>query len=589
MSDHSSPRPGRAVPADGYLDDAAVALLEADARGGDAVAARTLGIAMRDRGLYEDAERWYRTAARTDGGCAFGLATLLEKSGDLDGAEQWYAAGAALGSLECKTNGAMLTARRGRPQDALPVLREAADEGDDVAADALEEHEDITALLQGVAEGIAAAEQDEDPKAALDTVESLTECTGSFGRFPDLLDEALALFDRAAGAGASSALIAEAFLLDDLGRWDEARRVLDEGTRRFPGESRLLYVLGLMLREHADFTGAEARLREAADAGDAEAQWSLAVLMLKRRRLDEAERRYRAYGEQAGGLVEPKDFEDGLRLVEKYRDEDPVPDRSDEAIAALRAAADAGDSAAAATLGDVLADCGAVNSVVLAALLPAAGHAHTKPEPDNSDVALIERVGSLCLRTDDEFGAGKWLRRAARLGHGKAAWWAGSESDEYGDPYEAERMWAVAAGNGHPFCGWLAGRAMVRRGAHGQAEPLLRIAFEAREREPALNEAAYWLGRSMLGQGRTDEAAQWLRTAVSVHGTVRLGYTGLRLASLFDPRVDLAEALLELGLDGEAGTLVEAVLGDAPGRRTALVLAERLAARRADGEPAGTP
>ncbi|QKG20668.1 TPR repeat family protein [Actinomadura verrucosospora] len=577
------------MPADGYLDDAAVALLEADALGGDAIAARTLGIAMRDRGLYEDAERWYRAAARTDGGCAFGLATLLEKSGDLDGAEQWYAVGAALGSLECKTNGAMLTARRGRPQDALRVLREAADEGDDVAANALEHHADITALLHNVAEDVTAAAQDEDPEEALDLVESLTEYTGWFGRFPDLLDEALALFDRAAAAGASGALISEAFLLDDLGRWDEARRVLDEGTRRFPGESRLPYVLGLMLREHADFTGAETRLREAAEAGRAEAQWSLAVLMLKRRRLDEAERLYRAYGEQAGGLDEPRDFEDGLRLVAQYRDEDPASDRSDEAIAALRAAADAGDSAAAATLGDVLTDCGALKPAVLAALLPAAEHAHARPEPDGADVALIERVGSLCLRTDDEFGAGKWLRRAARLGHGEAAWWAGNKSDEYGDPHEAERMWAVAAGNGHPFCGWLAGRAMVRRGAHEEAEPLLRIAFEAREREPALNEAAYWLGRSMLGRGRPDEAAEWLRTAVSVHGTVQRGYTGFRRASLFDPRVDLAEALLELGLDGEAGPLVEAVLGDAPGHGAALALAERLTARRGDGQPAGTP
>lgn len=44
---------------------------------GDAEAAPALAFVHKYRWEFEEAERWYRSAADRDGGCAFELATLL--------------------------------------------------------------------------------------------------------------------------------------------------------------------------------------------------------------------------------------------------------------------------------------------------------------------------------------------------------------------------------------------------------------------------------------------------------------------------------------------------------------------------------
>jgi tetratricopeptide (TPR) repeat protein len=606
--------------------DGAVPWLEPAALVGDAYAARTLAILTRDRGEYERAERWYRAAADHDGGCAFGLATLLEKSGDLAGAAEWYDRGAALGSLECKTNSALLLAKQGLLEEAEERLSEALREGDHVAGHALDRIAEFGAGIWECVTRVTEAVRDHDPDAAADAVSDLDK--EGFREYPTYLDEALPLYDEAAElAEDDRPLVWKALLLDKLDRWDDARHVLERAAERFPELNFASHVLSLLHREHGDLTQSERFLRRGAERGHAPSQWNLAVLCLKQHRLDEAQRWYAAYGEQADEEND-KDFEAGLELVEEYRREpgDPL-DKADEvrlpelraaaeggdlaaavelarllqranafpeAVKWLRAAAESGDAQIQLELGELLYDeCDAHSRHVIRWFLPAAKAAYERARAaqasdpadiDPADVDLVERVGHFYLATKDEFNAEKWLRRAARLGRGKAAWWSGDRSDDYGDRQEAERLWALATRQGVAWCGWLAGRSMVGRGAYAEAEPLLRTAWEAREEKEPLHEAAFWLGRSLRGQGRLDEAADWLRTAVEVHRHVQMGYSGFMLTSLFDPRLELVALLDELERDDEAGPLVETILERHPRHRTAHRIAARIAERGGDLE-----
>ena len=79
-----------------------------------------------------------------------------------------------------------------------------------------------------------------------------------------------------------------------------------------------------------------------------------------------------------------------------------------------------------------------------------------------------------------------------------------------------------------------------------------------------------------------DEAADWLRTAVEVHPSVRKGYSGFMANALFDPRSDLADLLCDLERDDEATALVDALLQRYPKHRVAHRVAARIAARRGD-------
>ncbi|MEU5879262.1 tetratricopeptide repeat protein [Spirillospora sp. NPDC047279] len=559
--------------------DAALPRLAAAAAAGSTFAARSLGIAMRDRGRYDEAERWYRTGAERDGGCAFGLATLLERLGDPAGAAGWYEKGAALGDLACRTNGALLLAARGGLEEAEERLESAADDGDDVADQALGRMRAFARVFPVRAERLAEAGRDGDPRKAVDAVDDLMDRDEEFRAYGHVAD-AVRLFDEAAEiAGDDEPLVWKAALLSRLDRWEEAAGALEAAAERFPESGYASYQLGLMARERGECERAERLLRRAADRGEARALWDLAVLCLRMWRLDEAARWYTAYGEQTRE-DSPRDHEAGLERVGEYRAElaGVRTDRDAERVAALtgaaeagdtaagielagllrarrepgpalrwyRAAAERGDAAASLAVGEILDDDLAVRAEhVIRWFLPAAeaawarGSAATEPDPD--DVAVVERAGLLHARAELTAGTELWLRRAARLGHGGAAFWCANKSHEYGDPQEAERLWAVAARGGVAWAGWRAGKSMVLRGAFAEAEPLLRIAWEGRDEEDPLHEAAYWLGRSLRGQERLDEAAEWLRRAVEVHSVVRLGYGGFMLTSLFDPEKELAE------------------------------------------------
>ncbi|GAA4089527.1 tetratricopeptide repeat protein [Actinomadura miaoliensis] len=560
--------------------DGALPWLEQAGGAGDAWCVRALAAALRDRGEYERAERWYHVAAERDGGCAFGLATLLEESGDTAGAARWYARGAELGSAECRTNGALLLAAQGRQDEAERRLEEALARGDQTAGHALEAMERFRSFVYEREDMVAEAIAGGDYATALQAVAELGQDVADFRAYPYFQDDAVKLFDKVVDlTDDDRPLVWKGLLLERVDRWDEAHRTLEEAARRFPGRPYAPFTLGVLCRERGLVGEAEHWLRRGAALADASSMWELAGLCLRQSRFAEARDWYAAYGEHAGDN-DNRDVEGALERVETLRRTAGAATAADAGrLEGLRAAAEGGNVDAAVELaglleeagrfaeaahwygmaaerGDVAAGlalgellygrCEAEPRHVVGWFLPAAEAAYERAraasEPDEEDVGLVERVGHLLMIANDAFNAEKWLRRAARLGHGKAAWWCGDRSDEYGDVQEAERMWALAARRGVAWCGWPAGRSMVRRGAYAEAEPLLRLAWDGRHDERPLHEAAYWLGLSLRGQGRLEEAARWLRTAVDVHHHVRSAMG----TALFDPRAALAEVLDEL-------------------------------------------
>ncbi|GLZ15484.1 hypothetical protein Acsp04_57190 [Actinomadura sp. NBRC 104425] len=536
--------------------DAALPWLERAGRAGDASCVRTLAAVLRDRGEYERAEQWYRVAADRDGGCAFGLAALLEKSGDTAGAARWYARGAELGSAECRTAEALLSAAQGRRDEAERLLEEALALGDRTAAHALEEMERFRAFVRRCEDMVAEAVAGGDHATALDAVAELGRDVAGFRAYAYFQDDAVRLFDKVADAADDDRpLVWKGRLLERLDRWDEARRALEEAARRFPGRPYAPFTLGVLCRERGLVGEAEHWLRRGAALADASSMWELAGLCLRQRRFAEARDWYTAYGEHAGDN-DHRDVEGALERVEAQRRAAGAATAADAGrLDGLRAAAEGGAPGAAAELAGLLEEAGRfaeaarwygmaaeTGDVAAGLALGELLYGRCEAEPDEADVGLVERAGHLLLIANDAFNAERWLRRAARLGHGKAAWWCGDRSEEYGDVQEAERMWALAARRGVAWCGWPAGRSMVRRGAYAEAEPLLRLAWDGRHDEPPLHEAAYWLGLSLRGQDRLEEAARWLRTAVEVHHRVRSAMG----TAQFDPRAALAEVLDEL-------------------------------------------
>ncbi|UKY54581.1 tetratricopeptide repeat protein [Streptomyces inhibens] len=550
----------------------------------------------KDRGEGETAERWYRSAAERDGDCAFGLANFLEEGGDLAGAAEWYRRGAALGSLACKTNGAVLLARSGRKEEAREQLWEAADAGDHIARHALDAMDAAEDKLIEYEDELAEAE---DAEEAFDALEDLLYEKEIFRAYPWLVADAEALYEEAAELGCDHALVDHALLIErEQDRFDEADALLLRAHAR--GSLRGTRVFAVLRENRGETAAAEEWYLKAAEGGDGTAQWNLGLLYKRQRRLDEAY----AWIERSAH----KGYEKQLEHIDELRDEpDNVLAPDDESrLLALRPRAEAGDAEAATELADLLAHKRDLpEAIAWYERAFAAGHAgaglalgrtlkgmgtrperlleHYRPATESPDLApeATDELGQLYLDMDDEAGAERWLRRAARLGSGSAAWWCADRSDDYGDQQEALRLWRQAAEAGHGMPAFKAGRALLLRGDAAEAEPLLRLAYE--EDVP---EGAYWLGRTFRELGRLDDAVTWLRTAVDIHGYVQSRYSGFMLTSLFDPRIELAELLCEREADDECREQLDVVLERSPRHRTAHRLYAQVAARQGDAEAA---
>ncbi|MBW8089439.1 sel1 repeat family protein [Streptomyces hygroscopicus subsp. hygroscopicus] len=529
---------------------------------GDADASRTLAICHKDRGEFAEAERWYRTAADRDGGCAFGLARLLQEAGDAAGAEKWYERGAALGSVECKTNGAVMLAARGAWDTALERLAEASAEGDETAARARRVIQDMLRDLARWREALARAEAEGDPEEAYEALRELLDPDrkAMFERYPRMVAEAEALYAGAAAVGSAKALVDQAlFIARDPSRWDEARALVERAHGL--GYDGAAYVLGVWAEENGELRTAEEWYRTADEADDGHiwARFNLGVLCVRQRRLDEAERWLRATGVDE----ESRDpFDEGeerivtaLESIAAIRaDPERMPPAAwAERLPGLRARAEeggpddwyayadalmrlyrlpeaaewyrkAGTPRALLALGRMLYEGGGAKGV---RMVP-----YYEPAAAEGDAGAAYDIGRIHDEAGDRRTAQIWFRRAADLGHGRAAWWLGWTSEERGgDPQHAERWYVRAARSGLVPPAFLAGRSMVRRGACAEAEPLLRIACEGDHEE-----APYWLAQALRGLGRTEEAQRWLRVAAETYPDLLRRYGDMARLAVPDPR-----------------------------------------------------
>ncbi|WP_354638786.1 tetratricopeptide repeat protein [Kitasatospora camelliae] len=581
------------------LFDEAVPWLEQAALAGDALSARKRAILAKDRGDRESAERWYRTAASRDGDNAFGLAELLRAAGDVAGALEWYDRGAELGSLACMTNGATFRLTvDGDREAAEERLRRAESAGDHVATGALER----IAYAWSFDERVEMTFE-EDPEELREEFPEREDVLAEFpdretyARYPALIDLAAPYYRRAAGLGVTGAACAYAWVLYRAGRIEEAEEALAEAFAT--GDTEAAYRLGLLHDYRGRLEEAEHWYRAAAERDWEDACWNLGQLLVRQRRLDEAAAWF-------GRRPEDEDFAQRLAAVERHRREpDHLLDPAEEArLPELRAAAETGDRQAALDLARLLdrrrdqpeavrwyrrafeaGDPGA--GLALGRMLHERANAAPefllalyRPAAEAGDPAAMEELGQLHLRLDDRVNGEFWLRRAAARGVAKAAWWCGNKSDEYGDRQEAARLWAVAGEAGEAVPAFLAGRALVNQERGAEAEPLLRLAAaDGKERR-----APYWLGLALRRQGRDEEALKVLREALTVFQDAGGRNPGPFRDGPLDPRVEIAETLLDLGRLDECGAALDEVFEVYPGHRIAPRVAARLAAARGDQE-----
>ncbi|MET9448975.1 sel1 repeat family protein [Streptomyces cinerochromogenes] len=594
----------------GQVDEALSWWEKAAVEEGDGEAARTLAIVHKDRWDFEEAERWYRMAADRDGGCAFGLATLLKEAGDQTGAQEWYARGAELGSLECVTNGAVMLAGQGRWEEALARLGEACERGDRKAFQARHIIERILDDLERWGDALAAAERDGDPEAAYDALSDLRdpEYQGMFDAYPSTVGAAEALYARAAALGSAQALVDQAILVErDASRWPEARALAERSHEL--GYAGAAFVLGIWWEERGELREAEKWFRAADENGGHDlACLRLGVLCKRQRRLDEAEEWLRRTG------VDEENYDsfnsvqelivDTLKEIAELRTKsgnsadaerharlpglraNAEADGADpedmfayaDALHGLRRLPEAaewyrraGTTRASLALGRMQHQLGGAKGTYMLPLY--------EPAAAAGDAEAAYDIAEIHSEAGDKRSAGLWYHRAAQLGHGRAAWHVGWISEERrGDPQFAERWYVRAAETGLARPAYLAGMSMVRYGRYAEAERWLVMAWEQ-----GIVEASYYLGRALRGLGREEEAVGWLRRAVERYAEFereRYGFNRL------DPRPELADLLMELEQDEEAADVVAKILQEYPGHLRGNRYAGILARRRGDLETA---
>lgn len=356
----------------GRVDDA-VRWLEEAARGGEPRAARLRAVTAKDRGQYAVAAYWYRTAAERDGACAFGLAELLwERLDDQEGAAEWYARGAALGSVECRTNGALLLLSQGRSTEAEVELAQAAPY-DHVAGRVeqrmaeLGERIDLhrARILELAAlYGLPAEERPADlPERVAEFLDDAEECAPFselhtepewFTSYPSFLPEAEKAYVEARALGNPRTDQWHALLHYNLDRYEDACRVLTDGLRRHPDSRLLSRSLSAVHFQYGELARYEASLRPGAEAGDRIQQRRLGDLCREQWRTAEARRWLEAA--EAGTDGDDAPYEAAAdSLAELAADEYTTPPALSAAeesrLPALHAAAGSGDPAAALELG----------------------------------------------------------------------------------------------------------------------------------------------------------------------------------------------------------------------------------------------
>ena len=451
----------------------------------DPADAARLGRSAQGRLLYRYATPLYRRAADAgDRAAAMRLAELLAMRGDMDEAVQILRNRADPGDEDADDETVEHLADLLADCGDLDGLRTLAEVGYWYAAWRLT---DLMAR-RGDLNGLRARADAGDGTAARRLADLLADCGD--------LDQLHARADAGDGAAARrlAGLLADRGDLDeaeqllrdqaDADDWYAARRLADlladRGdldqlrARADAGDGAAARRLAGLLADRGDLDEAEQLLRDQADAGDRDSGVRLAGLLADRGDLDEAEQLLRDLVGAGDGdadnwdaawrladLLARRGDLDGLRArgdagdwYAAVRLAELLADRGD--LDQLRARADAGDGAAARRLAELLADRGDLDQL--------------RARADAGDGAAARRLAELLADRGDL----DQLRARADAGDGAAARRLAELLADRGDLDEAEQLLRNLAGAGDGDAYWLAGL-LVQRSQGEEAERLRRF------------------------------------------------------------------------------------------------------------------
>ncbi|MFE3195843.1 protein kinase [Nocardia sp. NPDC059240] len=238
-----------------------------------------VGMALVSRGMFDEAEFWYRQF--TEAGytnAMYRLGSLLKRRKKLDEAESWYRRAAEAGSAPAMHDLGDLLQRRGALEEAKAWYRKAADAGSSPAIG------DLGALLkrQGAADEAEAWYRRFAESGDIATGHRLGQLLESQRK----LEEAETWYRRGAEVRFRPSMVTLADLLTKRGAHQEAERWYRKAAD--DGDQSAMVILAALLAKQGAHQEAETWYRRAAEAGDQPSMRALADLLEKRGKLDEA-------------------------------------------------------------------------------------------------------------------------------------------------------------------------------------------------------------------------------------------------------------------------------------------------------------
>ncbi|MEU2258442.1 tetratricopeptide repeat protein [Nocardia xishanensis] len=274
--------------------------------------------------------------------------------------------------------------------------------------------------------------------------------------------------------------------------------------------------LGVLLKRRGELVGAETWYRRAADTGHLNALHNLGFLLHERGELAEAETWLRQVADT--GHTESMT---GLGFLLKQRGE------LAEAETWLRRAADTGHTGAMTVLAILLSERGEV----------AEAETWYRQAADTGHTESMTKLGVLLSERGDVAEAETWYRQAADTGHTDAMTLLGILLSERRELAEAETWYRQAADTGDIVAMTLLGILLAERGEVAEAETWYRQAADT-DNVPAMT----GLGDLLKQRGELAQAETWYRWAAAAGNTS--GYTSAMhsLGVLLIERGEVAEA-----------------------------------------------
>ncbi|WP_448699759.1 serine/threonine-protein kinase [Streptomyces avidinii] len=271
------------------------------------------------------------------------------------------------------------------------------------------------------------------------------------------------------------------------------------------GDSDAMFSLALLLTEADRIDEAETWYRKAADAGNTDAMHGLGFLLEDTGRTHEAETWYRKVAD-AGDSVAMNNL--GLLLANTGR--------PNEAETWYQKAADAGNSGSMHGLGFLLEDTGRPNEA----------ETWYRKAADAGNTGAMHGLGFLLEDTGRPNEAETWYRKAADAGNTGAMHGLGFLLEDTGRPNEAETWYRKAADAGNTGAMHGLGFLLANTGRTNEAETWYRKAADAGN-----TGAMHGLGFLLEDTGRPNEAETWYRKAADAGNTGAMHGLGLLLAN----------------------------------------------------------